>query len=402
MRHGEISEDGQPDIYFNYSSDYGANWQAGNIRLDVGDTAGASDSVYPQIGSDDSGYVYVTWYDERAGSSDIYFYYSNNYGATWQVSDTRLDIGDSSGSSGSLWPEMTSDNTGHIYVTWYDQRDGGPDIYFDALSNPTANNNVIPTGGNWKYFKGFSNPGAGWNDISFDDSAWLEGPSGIGMGNNSLGDADDATVLSDMQNNYLTVYARQTFNVTDASAVAGMILSMDYDDGFVAYINGQEVARANMPGGTPDYNTNASGTHEAGTPEAFDLGSYTGNLVTGTNVLTIEIHNNSIGDGKLSMIPVLDIEVATGSDPTQTTTNINTEDNWKYFKGYSNPGAGWDDISFDDSAWLEAPSGIGFGDGDDATVLSDMQNNYLTVYARKTFTINDASVVTGMTTHYGL
>ena len=137
-------------------------------------------------------------------------------------------------------------------------------------------------------------------------------------------------------------------------------------------------------------------------PEAFDLVSYTGNLVTGTNVLTIEIHNDSIGDGNLSMIPELDIDVTTGSDPTQTTTNINTTGDWKYFKGTSNPGAGWDDISFNDSAWLEGPAGIGFGDGDDATVLSDMQNSYNTVYARKTFTVSDTSVVTGMIPHYGL
>ena len=129
----------------------------------------------------------------------------------------------------------------------------------------TANNNVIPTGGTWKYFKGYSTPGAGWTGVSFDDSAWLEGPSGIGMGNNGFGVADDATVLSDMQNNYLAVYARQEFNVSDASTVTGMILTIDYDDGFVAYINGQEVARANMPAGTPDSNTYASAVHEAGT-----------------------------------------------------------------------------------------------------------------------------------------
>ena len=81
---------------------------------------------------------------------------------------------------------------------------------------------------------------------------------------------------------------------------------MDYDDGFVSYINGQEVARANMPAGTPDYNTNANTAHEAGTAEIFNLYSNIGDLVTGTNVLAIEIHNENIGDDDLSMIPVLD------------------------------------------------------------------------------------------------
>ena len=135
----EDKRSGLWDVYFNYSSDYGATWQSsGNIRLDVGDTAGASNSVYPQIGSDGSGYVYVTWYDERDGAPDIYFYYSNNYGQTWQVSDTRLDTGSNAGASQSLYPELISDTNGNIYVTWYDSRDVGPDIYFDVLSNPDS------------------------------------------------------------------------------------------------------------------------------------------------------------------------------------------------------------------------------------------------------------------------
>ena len=46
---------------------------------------------------------------------------------------------------------------------------------------------------------------------------------------------------------------------------------------------------------------------------------------------------------------------------------------WKYFKGTqepSDPVVAWREIGFDDSLWLEGPTGIGFGDGDDATVLT--------------------------------
>jgi chitodextrinase len=161
---------------------------------------------------------------------------------------------------------------------------------------------VINIGDNWKYFKGYSNPAAGWTGISFDDSAWLVGPTGIGYG-----DGDDATVLNDMEDNYRTVYARKTFNVIDASYVTGMTLNVDYDDGFVAYINGQEVARASMPAGTPAYNTSAN-NHEAGTPETFDLSAHTGRLESGINVLVIEGHNGTIGSSDFSMIPELKID----------------------------------------------------------------------------------------------
>jgi chitodextrinase len=83
----------------------------------------------------------------RNGKRDIYFNYSSDYGATWQVSDERLDIDDTQGVSDSWYPEISNDNNGHIYVTWRDQRDGGPDIYFDALSSPTTNTNVVAIGG---------------------------------------------------------------------------------------------------------------------------------------------------------------------------------------------------------------------------------------------------------------
>jgi hypothetical protein len=298
---------GRDDIYFNYSSDCGATWQASDIRLDTGDTAGANDSFLPSISNDGSGYVYVTWQDYRNGMYDIYFNHSSDDGANWQTNDIRLDVGDTPGASNSNFPRISSDNSGHIYVTWDDDRNGAPDIYFDALSlDPggklTQTTNVINTGDDWRYFKGFSNPGAGWDDYPFDDSAWLVGPTGIGFG-----DRDDATVLKDMKDNYLTVYARKTFNVSNASWVTGMSLRMDYDDGFVAYINGQEVTRASMPAGMPAFDTLAI-DHEAKKPEAFDLGAYTGELVTGTNVMAIEIHNKKIGDRDLSMIPELDID----------------------------------------------------------------------------------------------
>jgi chitodextrinase len=386
------SAGGAWDAYFDYSNDYGATWQASDKKLDVGDATGTSDSWWPRINSNSSGYVYVTWYDERDTGADIYFYYSNDYGVTWQASETRLDIGDTAGTSNALYPEITSDTNGHIYVTWYDERDGGPDIYFDILASSSTNANVISIGDNWNYIDGLSYPGATWADISFDDSAWLTGPTGIGYG-----DSDDATVLSGMQGSYMTMYARKTFTVSDASVVTGITFRIDYDDGFVAYINGVEVARANMPGGTPNENTSASSAHEAGIPEVFDLSSYRGNLVTGNNVLAIEMHNSTINNNDLSMIPQLEIETSTVGDLLQTNDISSTGDNWNYFKGTSNPGAGWDDVSFDDSAWLVGPIGIGFGDGDDATVLSDMQGSYTTVYARKAFSLSDVSAITDMT-----
>ncbi len=161
---------------------------------------------------------------------------------------------------------------------------------------------VISIGDTWKYFKGISSQDSGWKDIAFDDSAWLEGPTGIGYG-----DGDDATVLSDMQNNYISVYARKTFNISNRLSITAISLHIDYDDGFVAYLNGNEVARGNMPDGTPDNNTFSTG-REAGTVATFDLSSYKNYLVSGNNVLAIEVHNKTLSSSDLTLIPELIIE----------------------------------------------------------------------------------------------
>jgi len=54
-------------------------------------------------------------------------------------------------------------------------------------------------------------------------------------------------------------------------------------------------------------------------------------------------------------------------------------DVWTYFKGTVEPPPDWNTINFDDSSWDSGPTGIGYGDGDDATVLSDMKGNYMSV-----------------------
>jgi hypothetical protein len=157
---------------------------------------------------------------------------------------------------------------------------------------------LVPAGDTWRYFKGTIHPGASWAGAAFDDSAWASGPASIGYG-----DGDDATVLTDMQNSYVTVYLRRDFSLSDASSVAGLSLDIDFDDGFVAFLNGQEVARSGVDPGQ-DHTTEAD-NHEAGQPEEFDLTPWVGLLQTGTNVLAVEIHNQALDSSDLSVDPAL-------------------------------------------------------------------------------------------------
>ncbi|MBI4603763.1 MAG: DUF1800 family protein [Planctomycetes bacterium] len=169
----------------------------------------------------------------------------------------------------------------------------------------------------WRYLKGSSEPPAGWKDPSFDDSAWLKGAASIGYG-----DDDDATVLGDMQNNYTTVYLRKAFTLKDPPArKQHLILSVVIDDGFVAYLNGAEVARFNAPGeaGKPvPFDALASQAHEAGrTPVQFNLNAARDRLVAGKNVLAIHVLNVTKGSTDLTVTPsLIERDVLPGSIET--------------------------------------------------------------------------------------
>ena len=114
-------------------------------------------------------------------------------------------------------------------------------------------------------------------------------------------------IEAESQTGYVSVYLRHEFTLTAVAlaAVNDLILRVDYDDGFKAYLNGTEVARANLPTGDVAYDATATAGHEAGTPEDFDISTSRRLLQPGNNVLAIEVHNRSLTSSDLSMIPQL-------------------------------------------------------------------------------------------------
>jgi len=71
---------------------------------------------------------------------------------------------------------------------------------------------------------------------------------------------------------------------------------------------------------------------------------------------------------------------------------------WRYRKGTEAPPGEWTAVGFEDGNWLEGPTGIGYGDGDDATVLDDMrqtdtQPGYWSVFLRHRFQLSDPALI---------
>ena len=181
----------------------------------------------------------------------------------------------------------------------------------------------------WKYIVPTSTTASTWNEVTFNDAAWNTGIGGIGYD-----DDDDATVITGP---VTSLYMRTKFSVTDTSLIQAATFHMDYDDGFIAYINGVEIARANM--GSSNYNSLADGNHEAvmytgGKPDEFvlDVKKIRSLLIAGVNVLSIQVHNNVTTSSDMSARPFLSFGLKTA----QTF--------WSSIPNFFNPPAGSIDI----------------------------------------------------------
>lgn len=67
---------------------------------------------------------------------------------------------------------------------------------------------------------------------------------------------------------------------------------------------------------------------------------------------------------------------------------------WRYLDDGSDQGSAWRGTAFDDSAWAEGPAQLGYGDGDETTVVGfggDPDNKHITTYFRHTFLVTDAA-----------
>ena len=318
-------------------------------------------------------------------------------------------------------------------------------------------------------------PTLGWTLEDFDASEWEVAPSGFGYGDrlDLIG-----TVLDDMEDSYVTVYLRHTFEIDNLAAISSMAFNMDYDDGFVAYINGVEVARRNVEGTPPAFNTTASTNHEStGQFEAIALLDVD-SLEEGENILAIQMHNTTwsssdlhlrieavanpenggqcpvgmacsqdgitgeimlswtnreggyeaiqvwrngemieediggdqelyvddnpiFGEISYAVVAVDPAAACAECEPLECTLIIFNEedtlvapgDEWNYLTGAAGgPDPDWLEEDFDDFEWEVGPTGIGYGDGDDATVIEDMRNSYVAIYARKVVQLELAAI----------
>ena len=251
---------------------------------------------------------------------------------------------------------------------------------------------LVQHGSSMRFLPNLSDPGVSlqWVGESFDDSAWQTGVYGLGYEAQS---GAENLIATTVDVGVRSIYSRAAFEIDDVSAVTDLFLGADYDDGFVAWINGVEVYRSfEMPAFTTRWDESPS-AHESSNAVEPDYGplndiSSTGipALRTGTNVLAIGVWNRQPAQppsDDLVLVPKLSINRA----PTMT-----------YRANYTDPGLGlsWTAEGFDDSSWNSGTFGVGYDINGSSLIETTIANGASSIYTRARILIPDVSQIDAM------
>lgn len=187
-------------------------------------------------------------------------------------------------------------------------------IFAALLCTPAgaAETVLIAAGSAMEYRANTTNPGvdATWTAESFTPSGWSSGTYGVGYETSPPGAT--ALIATAAPSTSYSVYSRATFTIADVSTVNNLFLGADYDDGYIAWINGVEVFRSGqMPAGAPAWNTTAA-SHESSKGGSPDYGALQDistaalpALHDGVNVLAIGVWNTTMQSSDLVLVPEL-------------------------------------------------------------------------------------------------
>ena len=275
-------------------------------------------------------------------------------------------------------------------------------IFICAFTNTAlADTTYIKFGSIWKYLdNGTAAPtgsgAADWRNIAFNDAAWSSGPAEMGYG-----DGKERTTINyggNPVNKYITTYFRGVVNINPA-LFGGIRLNTYLDDGAVIYVNGTEVARSNMPAGTPTSATLASAAAAENGNAIISFDISTAGFVNGNNLIAVEVHQSSASSSDVTF----DLELVAKAGGG---TIFDFAAAWKYIdNGAAAPtgsgSADWRNIAFAEPSWKTGNGKFGYGDPATTVVYSGCPpSNYpgaenaapscitkfITTYFRKSFT----------------
>jgi hypothetical protein len=212
-------------------------------------------------------------------------------------------------------------------------------LLFACSCLKTPAQSLVAHGDTWRYRKGTSANPAGWKTAADADldASWLTGAGGFGYADNTPETQLCKTLLTDMDTRYSTVAMRKSFDITTApDSTLHLVLTADFDDGFIAWLDGVYLASFNSPNSPnePAFNAIASGGHESSngnsSPEpamSFDLGEVGARLGVGTHVLSVIGLNSSLS-GSSDFVQVIDLDLSSGPPPGCESGTISSNTTW--------------------------------------------------------------------------
>lgn len=229
---------------------------------------------------------------------------------------------------------------------------------------------LIPVGAPWRYqlLAGGAGP-TGWQGAGFDDSVWPSGASGFSVG--LYGYDQAATVLPTSVNGMSVrgMLLRRSWVVEDPAVVEWLSLKLDYEDGVVAWLNGEEIFRRGLPVGVPFTGSELPATRFSGEVETLDLTPYRSRLVAGTNVLALHVLDAMPSGGTLFAWPELRANFLRGP----LIQNV-SQDQATVFWHSPEPVPAWVEYSRADGDLDAPPMELAVGAGtNSAVVLSGLQ-----------------------------
>ena len=264
-------------------------------------------------------------------------------------------------------------------------------LFMAVVFLANADQTIFPVNSVWKYLDNGTNQGTTWRDSSFNDAAWSSGTAKFGYG-----EGDENTVVSygpNPSNKYITTYFRKAISISNLATFSAFELGVRRDDGVVVYVNGVEAWRDNINGVVSDTSLAASDASDDGN-SIITATIPTSYFVNGNNVIAVEIHQFVVNSSDLSFDMRL---TGLETPPPSNVTIFPLNSVWKYLDNGTDQGTTWRDVSFSDATWTTGPGEFGYGDGDEATVVSNGPNpssKYITTYFRKSVSIADVNAYT--------
>ncbi|ENO12448.1 hypothetical protein MBGDC06_00587, partial [Thermoplasmatales archaeon SCGC AB-539-C06] len=164
---------------------------------------------------------------------------------------------------------------------------------------------LISRSSEWKYNDSDIDLDDNWTNLTYDDSNWPEGRSPLGFGED-----EEPYIRTELRNcaancstETITYYFRIKFNISNISEIENLTFTIDYDDSFIAYLNGHEFWKENV--NDSNHTTSANSTHNSWlnlNPNApvwpkYEFNStelsWLVNESDGENIIAVEIHQNN-------------------------------------------------------------------------------------------------------------